>query len=63
MTTTDRRCNRCDETLQGLRADARWCSTTCRTLAYRERRAERETRAAVRDAVRIALRAARSDEK
>lgn len=58
--TDDRRCARCGDSLQGLRADARWCSTTCRTLAYRERRAERETREAVRAAVRLALETSRS---
>lgn len=53
--TDDRRCPRCAHSLRGLRRDARWCSSRCRTLAYRERRAVRETREAIRVAVRLTL--------
>lgn len=45
-----RRCGRCGDPLQGLRSDARWCGSTCRVLAYRERRLDRIVRAAVAEA-------------
>lgn len=45
--THARRCARCGASLAGLRRDAIYCSTSCRTLDYRRRREERLVAAAV----------------
>jgi hypothetical protein len=45
--THARRCGRCGASLDGLRRDALYCGTSCRTLAYRARRERRLILAAV----------------
>lgn len=49
-----RNCLTCGGSLQGLRADALYCRTACRTAGYRERREARIRHKAMREVARAA---------